>query len=52
VVPQHDGVWIRFVLLQQIFSTADAGDDDFDTPVVLSVQWGRGDAPRSSRPCK
>lgn len=52
VVPQHDGVWIRFVLLQRIFSTADAVDEDFDTPVVFSVQWGQGDAPRSSRPCK
>ncbi|MEV4624817.1 caspase family protein [Micromonospora sp. NPDC049523] len=51
VVPQHDDVWIRFVPLRQIFSTADATDDDFDTPVVFQVRWGRGEAPRSSRPC-
>lgn len=51
VVPQKDDVWVRFVLLQRIFLTADALHDDFDTPVVVRVQWGRGDPPRSSRPC-
>jgi hypothetical protein len=51
VVPQRDGVWIRFVPQRQIFTTADAGDEDFDVPVVFLVEWGRGDPPRSKRPC-
>ncbi len=37
--------------LRQIFPTADATDDDFDTPIVMRVQWGRGDPPRGDRPC-
>ncbi|MFC4021461.1 caspase domain-containing protein [Micromonospora sp. GCM10011542] len=52
VIPQRDGVWVRLVPLQQLFPSADATDDDFDTPVVFEVRWGRGDAPRSSRPCR
>ncbi|MCW3816600.1 hypothetical protein ONA91_19325 [Micromonospora sp. DR5-3] len=52
VVTQRDGVWIRFVLLRRLFPTADATSDDFDTPVVFQVQWGRGKAPGSSRPCQ
>lgn len=52
VVPQKDGVWIRFVLLRRILLTASALDDEFDTPVVVQVQWGRTDPPRSSRPCR
>lgn len=52
VVAQRDGVWIRFLPLQHVDSTADALSDDFDTPVKIQVEWGRGDPPLASRPCK
>ncbi|MEU5726357.1 caspase family protein [Micromonospora sp. NPDC047738] len=52
VVPQRDGVWIRFVLLKRLYPNVNANNEDFDTPVEFQVQWGRDKAPRSSRPCQ
>ncbi len=51
-LPQRDGAWIRFALLEATATTANATDDDFDTPVAFQVKWGRGNPPRSNRTCK